>query len=266
VEVAGYRLVEKFRVGSFSELHLTDGGLVMKLVVPHLGAIVDRWLADVERAAAIGHPGILFVEKTGKIDGVLASGFAVMPRLDGANLHEVLRSGPITADASLSLMRQMVGALGAAHRVGLRHGTVWPQHFFIGLDERVTLLDFGMGPAMHAYRTSHPTLTGSGGWMGPVGYMSPEECRGNTVDLRADLYALGCIFYELFAGRAPFSNPDLPVFETIKGHILDAPPPLPATAPLGPLTMAMLEKDPAKRPSCDEIAVELDRLYASSGR
>jgi serine/threonine-protein kinase len=267
VEVAGYRLVEKLREGAQSALYLTDGGAVLKLIRSYFRQGVDVQLAAVEQAAAIGHPGIISIEKTGKLDDETGSGFVVMPWLDGTDLNELLRTGPITADLALSLMRQMVAALGAAHHAGLRHGTICPQHFVVGTDEWVTLIDFGSGLACEAYNQAPRDMEQPGILARPVEYLSPEECRGTTVvDTRADLYSLGCVFYQLFARKAPFTNPDGPWAETVLSHLQSPPPPLPANTPLAPLIMAMLEKDPAKRPSCDEIAVELDRFYATSGR
>jgi serine/threonine-protein kinase len=169
--------------------------------------VVTRFFNEARAATAVRHPGIIEIYDFGWTrDG---AAYLVMELLDGETLAQRSARKPFHWPAVLAIARQIAGALAAAHAKGIVHRDLKPENVFLVLDpevpggERIKLLDFGI--AKLAVDTSSTlTVTRTGAVIGTPTYMAPEQCRGVAIDHRADLYALGCVIYELCCGRPPF--------------------------------------------------------------
>ena len=165
----------------------------------------DR-LARFERegraVAALSHPNILAIYDFGR-EGVTA--YAVMELLEGQTLRDRLAQGALPPREAIACAVQIAHGLAAAHDKGIAHRDLKPENLFVAADGRVKILDFGLAKLLDPggdQMTGAGTSVGS--VMGTVGYMSPEQVRGQTVDHRADIFALGAVLHEMLSGRGPF--------------------------------------------------------------
>ncbi|HEY6179443.1 MAG TPA: serine/threonine-protein kinase [Kofleriaceae bacterium] len=169
--------------------------------------VVARFFNEARAATAIRHPGIIEIYDFGWTREGAA--YLVMEFLEGETLGRRSARVPFRWPAVLTIARQIAGALAAAHAKGIVHRDLKPDNVFLVPDpevpggERIKLLDFGVAKLALESSTS-PTVTRTGAVIGTPTYMAPEQCRGVAVDHRADLYALGCVIYELCCGRPPF--------------------------------------------------------------
>src|SRR5688572_18209095 len=203
-----------------------------------------RFQREAQVLAALNHQNIAQVhglEDLPPSGGSHASVALVMEFVDGEDLAQRLRRGPIPVDDAIPIARQIADALEAAHEHGIVHRDLKPANIKLASDGTVKVLDFGLakavvGPGSPALENS-PTFTSPGGMtqmgviMGTAAYMAPEQAKGKTVDRRADIWAFGCVLYEILTGRAPFAAESLG--ETI-GLILTREPDrsvLPAALP-----------------------------------
>jgi serine/threonine protein kinase len=214
----------------------------------------QRFTREARAASALDHPNIGTVYDLEEVDGVH---FIVMALYDGETLKQRIRRGPVDASEAQAIITQLAAALDAAHRAGITHRDVKPANVLVTREGLVKLLDFGV--AKLATRTEgEASLTREGGVVGTVGYMAPEQLRGDAVDARVDLWALGVVLAEMLRGKPPFTAPTLPLLCT---RILGEPPePLPPGAPphLARLVDRLLRKSPDERPaSAAEVLVEL---------
>jgi len=255
----------------FFATHVESGAeAVVKVLKPEMSArrdIVTRFFNEARAAASVHHPGIVQIHNVG-YHGDRA--YLLMERLRGDDLETRLKQGPVPLDRAIVFMRQASGAIGAAHARGIVHRDLKPANLFVVSDpdvvggERVRVLDFGiakLGIDAGGGKTQ--------GVFGTPSYMSPEQCASaGAVDARADLYSLGCIFYELVCGSPPFGHGGL---ELIAAHLRDAPRPPRVLAPWLPapieqLILQLLEKQPDHRPpSCAALIAALDHASAASG-
>ncbi|MCM3849098.1 serine/threonine protein kinase [Pseudonocardia sp. DR1-2] len=251
--VGGYRLLDELGRGGMGVVFravepVTGRTVALKVVAEGIAedpVVRRRFAREAEAAAALDHPHVLPVLCSGEDRG---QPYLVMPLVDGTDLAGVLRtSGPFTLDRATRVVDQIASALDAAHRVGLVHRDVKPSNVLLDGDH-VLLADFGL-----TTRTSSQTgLTGTGSWVGTLDYVSPEQVKGDPVDGRADVYALGCLLFELLAGRPPHRR-DSDV-ATIWAHVADPVPSLTALVPELPITVdeavsAALAKNPHDRPA-----------------
>src|SRR5688572_12615523 len=218
-------------------------------------------------SAQIQHPNVVSATDSGRLpDGSL---YLVLEYISGHSLRELLeRETRLEPPRALWIGAQIAEALGAAHHQGVVHRDLKPGNvMLLGSDhqpETVKVLDFGLARVAGDQRSGE-ALTRTGSVFGTPEYMSPEQARGEIVDHRADLYALGVILYELLSGRQPFVAPEL-VAILIK-HIQEPPPPLPPEipTPIAEYVMALLDKDPSRRPSdARQVAKALRRLAPAS--
>ena len=248
----------------------------IKVLLPDLSRnqdIVNRFFNEARAATSIRHPGIIEVYDFGYLpDG---SAYIAMEFLDGQSLATRLASrGRMPPAGAAWYLRQMAGALAAAHAKGIVHRDLKPDNVFLVPDpemptgERIKLLDFGIAKLSADSGSQQKTRTGS--LIGTPTYMSPEQCRGVTVDHRSDIYAMGCILFEMLTGTAPFAGEG--TGDILAAHIV-APPPAPSsrTAGIPPeldaFVLRLLAKDPAHRPqSCAELIQALDALGPVLGR
>ena len=224
---------------------------------------------EARAASKLSHPNIVTVFDVGTSAGLM---YVVTELLEGESLREVVKRGPTPWRTALGLAIQIADGLAAAHEQGIVHRDIKPDNVFVTHEGRVKILDFGVAtlrPTDKDGLTSATAQTVSQGGLliGTVGYMSPEQTRGEKVDQRSDLFAFGCLLYELLTGRATFdgSSP-ISVLAAIQR---DTPVPLEELVPsmrhdLARVVDRCLEKDPAKRfPSARELAFSL-RLIETS--
>ncbi|HUM01072.1 MAG TPA: serine/threonine-protein kinase, partial [Thermoanaerobaculia bacterium] len=173
---------------------------------------VARFEREAKSLAALNHPGIAAVHSFEEISG---RHLLVMELVEGEDLGQRLVSGAFPLDESLAYAKQIAEALEAAHEKGIVHRDLKPANIKVTPDGRVKLLDFGLAkifeadPAVSSPSATHsPTLTArataAGMILGTAAYMSPEQARGKTVDKRADVWAFGCVLYEMLTGKRAF--------------------------------------------------------------
>src|ERR1044072_4678443 len=177
-----------------------DRTVALKVIAPALADDPDfraRFVAESKAAASIEHPHVIPVYYAGEREGVL---FIVMRYVDGPDLRALVRAeGHLDPERAARIVAQVGGALDAAHAHGLVHRDVKPANVLLGNDDHAYLTDFGF--------TTRETATEPGvrvgGWVGTLGFVSPEQIRGARVDARTDVYALGCVLVHARTGGTP---------------------------------------------------------------
>ena len=167
--------------------------------------------------AALNHPGIAQIhglEESGDVRAL------VMELVDGATLAERLAAGAIPSDVALQIARQIVDALEAAHERGIVHRDLKPTNVKVRADGTAKLLDFGLAKAV-ALPSGPAASTFDGFIVGTPAYMSPEQASGKSVDRRTDIWAFGCVLYEMLAGRRAFSDESA---AEVRGNVLNGEP------------------------------------------
>ena len=230
-----------------------------------------RFEQEALAASALNHPNIVVVYDVGSEGG---TAYVVLELLDGQTLRERLATGALPESKAIGYGVQIANALAAAHDKGIVHRDLKPENIFVIRDGSVKVLDFGLAKLTHREEpdgplTNVPTLTADtnpGVVMGTVGYMSPEQVRGNPADARSDLFAFGVILYEMLTGRRAFSGAS--AAETSSAILRDEPPPLSpesAPSPLERVIRRCLEKSPEERfQSARDLAFALGESSSSS--
>lgn len=226
--IGGYELVGRIGGGGFGDVYaatrIHDGLAVAIKVARRDRALAGERLGrELAALRAIGPPHVPEVAGAGDLsDG---TPFIVMERVELSTLEHFLASTPpMTAAAFLASARAILTAAGAAHRAGFVHRDLTPRNIFLGESPwRAKLFDFGLVRLPESGFEKTGGLTASGALLGTVAYMSPEQCEGrDDIDARADLYALGVIFYRMLTGRLPFSGS---AGELVRAHVTLRPPP-----------------------------------------
>ncbi len=244
--------------------------VVIKVLPPELtaGVSVDRFKREIQVAARLQHPHIVPVLSAGEIDGLP---YYTMPFVEGASLRARLVRGPLTVTEAVGLLREVARALSYAHERGVVHRDIKPDNVLLTAGSAV-VTDFGIAKALSASRLEgpgSPTLTAMGTSLGTPTYMAPEQAAGDpATDHRADVYAFGCMAYELLAGRPPFH--DLTPHKLMAAHMGERPQPLTELRPDAPpvlaeLVMRCLEKEPDHRPQSAADLVRVLETVTSSG-
>ena len=280
--VAGsYRITGVVGHGGMATVYRAEHTLIgrsaaVKILNPEYAvkkSLVTRFFNEARVTTAIKHPGIVEVYDFGHLPSGQA--FLVMEFLEGMPLSaRNKRQGAVSEGEAAAVLRAVCSALAAAHAKGVVHRDLKPDNIFMvpdgdsALGVRPKLLDFGIAKLSDVELAGHATRTGA--VIGTPAYMSPEQCAGNgQVDHRADLYSLGCIFYEMVTGRPPFSVRG--AGELIAAHMMVTPEPPSRTAEnLSPdteaLIMALLAKQPEQRPqSATELAAALSPIANRGG-
>jgi ABC-type transport system substrate-binding protein/class 3 adenylate cyclase/tRNA A-37 threonylcarbamoyl transferase component Bud32/streptogramin lyase len=226
--VAGFRIESLIGQGSMGTVYSAndvslDRRVAIKVLAPELSRderFRERFLRESRLAASLEHPNIVPIHAAGEADGLL---YLAMRYVDGRDLASLLRSlGRLDAERAVDIVAQIGGALDAAHGKGLIHRDVKPANILLarhdGTRDHAYLCDFGL--AKHASTVS--SLTGDRGIVGTVEYLAPEQIEGRLVDGRVDVYALGCVLYELLTGEAPFNRGNELV--ALLAHVNDPPP------------------------------------------
>lgn len=271
-----YRLGRKLGEGGFGAVYeavhpLLKRRAAVKVLHRIAGADSDavlRFVAEARAVNQIRNRHIIDIFSFGKLpDG---RHFYVMDLLEGETLDRYLkREGRLNVDHAVRLLRPIAEALDAAHAAGVVHRDLKPQNIYLVWDEQgVTvpkLLDFGMAKLLG----ESPVHTQSGTPLGTPLYMSPEQARGDQVDGRSDVYALGVLVYELLTGHHPITGEN--TIAVLMAHIIQAPPKmselLPELAPeLDEPVARMLEKKPEARPETASLALaDIARVAEAAG-
>ena len=205
---------------------------------PERSVLCERTLREARAAAALNHPAVI------RVYDVVNDGdrpWIVMELLDAASLADTLRDeGPLPYDRVAEIGLAVLGALEAAHRVGVLHRDVKPGNVLLGNDGRVTLTDFGV-----ARSPNESPLTSTGLLLGSPQYIAPERARGRPFGPPSDLFSLGATLYTAVEGRPPFDRGDpLP---TMTAVVVEPPDQMAFAGPMAPVLLGLLEKDPQQR-------------------
>ncbi len=227
-----------------------------------------RFEREAQAVASLSHPNVLAIHDTGVHDGQM---YVVTELLEGETLAERLKAGALPLRKALDTAVQIARGLAAAHDKHVVHRDLKPENLFLLRDGRVKILDFGLARQLPSFTGATQTVaaaTDPGVVMGTVGYMAPEQVRGETVDARADLFAFGAVLYEMLTGQRAFRRDT--AAETMTAILRDDPPDLSQLrADLSPaldrIVRHCLEKDPAQRfEGARDIAFALETLSGSS--
>jgi serine/threonine-protein kinase len=181
-----------------------DRSVALKVLHPELAATLgpERFLREIHLTARLDHPHILPVFDSGEAAGFL---WYTMPYVEGESLRERLRhESQLSIEEAVWIAREVAEALDYAHRAGVVHRDVKPENILLS-ERHARVADFGVARALEAAGT--PQLTATGLVVGTPAYMSPEQASAGPVDARSDVYALGCVLYEMLAGEPPYTGP-----------------------------------------------------------
>jgi ABC-type branched-subunit amino acid transport system substrate-binding protein/DNA-binding beta-propeller fold protein YncE len=249
---AGYRVESVVGRGGMGVVYrATDLSLerpvALKLTAPELAEdehFRSRFLREPRLAASLDHPNVIPIYEAGEQDGQL---YLAMRFVEGSDLGSVLeREGKLAPERALAVLAQVAGALDAAHRRALVHRDVKPANVLLSEEGHVYLTDFGITKQVGGASTE------TGHMVGTLDYLAPEQIRGDPVDGRTDVYALGCVLYECLAGAPPFRRAT--EAETLWAHMQQQPAPLRHHAALDPVVRKALAKDREDRyDSCADL-------------
>jgi tRNA A-37 threonylcarbamoyl transferase component Bud32 len=210
-KVAGrYEIKGPLGKGAMGQVYLArdtmlDRDVALKVMVSHIAddpELKARFEREAKAVAKMTHPNVVNVYDRGEhTDG---SPWIVMELLKGQDLHKRMRQAPpLTLEDKVGIIGQVLKGLGHAHKAGVFHRDIKPANIWIQDDGAVKLMDFGV-----AHQTGQ-SMTGTGNVVGTADYMSPEQVQGKKVDGRSDLFSVGCMLFELVAGRRPFHSDNL---------------------------------------------------------
>jgi len=202
--------------------------------------LLQRLEREARAASSLNHPNVVVVHDIGEAhlaDRATPVRYLVMELLTGEALSSLIANGPLKLRPFLDLGVQLAEGLAAAHEAGLVHRDLKPSNIVVSPDGYVKILDFGLAKILspHGGESSAPTadfLTSPGEVLGTVGYMSPEQVRGETATPASDQFSLGCVFYQMLTGRRPFGRPSRA--ETLSAILRDDPPPIEESNPAVP--------------------------------
>jgi Tol biopolymer transport system component len=224
-----------------------------------------RFEQEAKAASSLSHPNILTVHDLGNEGGVA---FLVTELLAGETLRDLIRRGPLREKQAVAIATELARGLAAAHAAKIVHRDLKPENVFLTRSGATKILDFGLARIEPPFSSidgasGDPTLleTVEGSVLGTPGYMAPEQVRGERVDARADLFALGCVLWEMLTGKAPFRRSS--AIESLSAILNEPVPDLPAGSQIRPavwrIVERLLEKDPALRfQSATDLAFALE--------
>jgi len=231
-----------------------DREVAIKVLRPELSGASDvaRFEREARAVAALAHPNVIAIHDTGREGGHF---FFVTELLNGQRLRDLIEAGPMPPRKASTYALGVARGLAAAHDKGIVHRDLKPENVFVTSDGRVKVLDFGL--ARHQIEPE----SRKGVVLGTVGYMSPEQARGEPADARSDLFAFGVLLYEMLSGRRPFEGAS--AVETMHAVIHAEPRPLGERSGLVRIVERCLEKQPAERfQSAHDLAFAIEALVA----
>ena len=205
-----YTIEHELGAGGMATVYLAhdikhDRQVAVKVLRPELAAVLgaERFLAEIKTTANLQHPHILPLHDSGEVDGTV---FYVMPFVEGESLRDQLnREKQLPVGDAVRIATEVAGALDYAHRKGIIHRDIKPENILLH-DGQALVADFGI--ALAAANTGGTRMTETGMSLGTPHYMSPEQAMGERdLDARTDVYALGCVMYEMLTGEPPFDGP-----------------------------------------------------------
>jgi serine/threonine protein kinase/tetratricopeptide (TPR) repeat protein len=216
-QIGAYRVSALIATGGMGEVYrATDTRLGRDVALKILSNAVSsspsragRFEQEARAAAALNHPNILAVYDIGSHDG---APYLISELLEGETLRAALGRGPLPMRQALDYAIQLAAGLGAAHEKGIVHRDVKPENLFITSDGRAKILDFGIAKLIEDAALVRPlpdihhSTTQPGVLVGTLGYMSPEQLRGQTIDHRSDVFSFGAVLYEMITGRRAFEE------------------------------------------------------------
>lgn len=200
-----------------------DRQVAVKIMHPHLAHdenYVERFIREAKAAAAISHPNIVAIQDQGWNQGGVPAVFIVMELVEGATLRQYLNEqGRLPLTELLPIIKPVLSALAAAHRIGIVHRDIKPENILISKDGRVKIADFGLarGSIIGKTMTAESSVV-----LGSVSYLAPEQVERGVADARSDVYSTGVMFFEALTGEKPFSGDD-PVQVALK-HVKERVP------------------------------------------
>ena len=235
------------------------------------GLPADSFLQEARAASALNHPNIVTIHEIIETDtGDL---LMVQEFVPGRTLRDHVNA-PLPIDRVVDIARQLVRAIGAAHRAGVVHRDIKPENVMVRPDGYVKVLDFGLAhrtvtDSMDTVATAEvlQKITTEGPIIGTLAYMSPEQAAGQGVDSATDVFSLGIVFYEMLTGRRPFQGSA--AFSVLHAILSEHPAPPSrlnpeVPPPLDALVLAMLAKEPSARPTTEGIEAELNTASGTS--
>jgi hypothetical protein len=251
-EFAGHRILGIAGRGGMGVVYRAiqldlDRPVALKLIAPQLAedpSFRERFVRESRAAASIDHPNVIPIYYTGEDDGAL---YIAMRYVEGSDLRTLVRAEHrLEPGRAANIVAQVASALDAAHARGIVHRDVKPANVLLGAGDHAYLTDFGLTKSV----ASHTGPTQAGGWVGTLGYVAPEQIRGERVDARSDVYALGCVLYHTLTGVPPYQRATDEA--TLWAHLHDDPPSVTEQGPevserFQPVIARALAKDPDDR-------------------
>lgn len=271
--VGRYRVERRLGVGAMSEVYLgVDDSLGRRAAIKVLGSnqvnnptITERFLREARALARLSHPNLIPVFEAGETGDPLRPYYA-MELLEGGDTQKLLEErGPLPSAVVALIGAEASTGLGEASRAGIIHRDVKPANLGISRHGVLKVTDFGLAKSYQADKS----LTARGMVVGTADYIAPEQAKGEELDERADVYALGCTLFHLLTGHPPFRakpGPSVKEYLEVMRMHLSAPVPdprdeVPATDPeLAEAICAMMTKDRSHRPTFIEVAHQLKRI------
>ncbi|HEX5071123.1 MAG TPA: protein kinase [Vicinamibacterales bacterium] len=271
--IGPYDIIAKLGEGGMGAVYRARDGrlgrdVAIKVLPPAFAADPDRqarFAREAKAVAALSHPNVVSIFDSGVHDGQI---YVVMELLEGQTLRVRLTAGPLPTRKAVEVAVQIARGLGAAHSKGIIHRDLKPDNVFIQEDGLVKILDFGLARQADmtggSGATATQAVTDPGTVMGTIGYMAPEQVRGQIVDARADLFAFGAVLYEMVSGTRAFQRET--AADTMTAILTQDPPELAASRPdaspaLDRIIRHCLEKNASERfQSARDVAFALDAL------
>ncbi|WP_095163153.1 serine/threonine-protein kinase [Pseudomonas sp. Irchel 3F5] len=264
--IPGYDIDGEIGEGAMATVYLaTQRSLERKVALKVMAAALaadptfcERFLREGRTLARLSHPHTVTIHDIGNVGELY---YMAMEYLPNGTLKERIAAG-VTPEQGLLYIRQIASALGYAHAQGLVHRDVKPANILFRADGTAVLSDFGIAKSLD----DRTQFTQAGFAVGTPSYMSPEQARGQEIDGRADLYALGVVFYEMLVGKLPYSGND--ALSTALAHLTEPLPELPIEhGRYQDILRGLLAKDPAERfADAETLLAALDRLPAQDAQ
>src|SRR4051812_35941309 len=258
-----YKIVRKLGAGGMADVYLAeDQELGRRVAIKILNdrhavddSFIERFRREAKNAAGLSHPNIVSIYDRGEAEGTY---YIAMEYLDGRSLKELIVSrGSAPIKTAIEYTRQILAAVGFAHRHGIVHRDIKPHNVLVGPEGRLKVTDFGIA------RSGASQMTEVGSIIGTAQYLSPEQARGSAVSPSSDLYSVGIVLYEMLTGEVPFTG-DTPLeiamkpLPAIPAPPSDRTPAVPRELDL--IVLRALAKNPRNRyQSAEEMAADLER-------